>query len=137
MINLKINFGKFLLLISIILFNISCTSIKGHVNLTSSSDENNTFQNIESDWHAILDGILSSSSNNTQLSLKENKLLEQFVSKTQIFCHKKFNNKWLKQLNNNLLYLEKNEKNKIAIPLQNKIRHLFSQRECKRAKIVI
>lgn len=89
-----------------------------------------SFQALDASVSAILDGILTSSKNDTHLSKMQSKLLEEYVGQNKLFCQKGFDEQWMSQLKNNLDLLEKNEKNRIAPVVKKKMQSLFSNKQC-------
>ncbi|HAT8178690.1 TPA: hypothetical protein JA361_04270 [Legionella pneumophila] len=100
------------------------------INFSNLYEKNRSFQALETGIHAILDGILISSNQDTQLSKKQSKLLEEYVRQNRLFCQKGFDQEWMNQLKRNLDSLEKTENNRIASAVNKKMQTLFSERQC-------
>jgi hypothetical protein len=102
----------------------------GDANPISLCEKYLSFQALDASVSAILDGILTSSKNDTHLSKKQSKLLEEYVGQNKLFCQKGFDEQWMSQLKNNLDLLEKTEQNRIAPVVKKKMQSLFSNKQC-------
>ncbi|MCL9684898.1 hypothetical protein [Legionella maioricensis] len=136
---------KNIMVIVLIIFNWGCapggenhnkaSSVTGfeeykNVDFSNLWEKDRSFQALERGISAILDGILSSSTNERHLSKKQAKLLEEYVRQNRLFCQKGFDHLWMRQLKRNLDLLEKTENNRIAFTVSKKMQELFSGRRC-------
>lgn len=100
------------------------------VNFSNLYEKDRSFQALETGIIIIIDGILTSSKDDTHLSEKKSKLLEEYVRQNRLFCQTGFDQKWMSQLKENLDLVEKTENNLIASTVNKKMQRLFSERQC-------